>query len=144
LFLLLQAYSRLVLLAGGTGITPLFQIASSLLHNRANKTHVTLLSFSKCDQDVCLYQDLVSLHGIGSTYCTLKFFVSNLSSPNICKDVYEGSVRLFTAQQLLLHVGVPVSETTMFCISGPRDWMVATRSLLKQGGVLDSHILAWT
>jgi ferredoxin-NADP reductase len=141
---LLQAYSHLVLLAGGTGVTPMFQIASSILHNPANKTHVTMLSFSTGDQDICLYQDLVSLQGLGATFFTLKFFASALSAANARQDVNQGSMRLFTSQQLLEHAGVPVSEATMFCISGPRDWIIATQSLLKEGGVLDSRILAWS
>ncbi len=121
----------------------MFQIASSILHNPANQTHVTLLSFSKGDQDICLYPDLLSLNGLGANSCTLKFFASKISSSNTRKNVQEGSMRTFTAQQLLEQVGFPISETTMFCICGPRDWIFATQSLLKEGGVRDNQILAW-
>jgi NAD(P)H-flavin reductase len=133
-----------VLIAGGTGITPMLQLASALLHNPANKTHVTLLSFSKSNQDICLYQDLVNLHGRSSVSFTLTFFASKLSAVDAREGVIEGSIRAFTATQLLEYAGVPISESTMFCICGPLEWMIFTQRLLQQGSVSENHILTWT
>jgi NAD(P)H-flavin reductase len=155
---LLQAFTHLVLLAGGTGITPMYQIASAALRNAANKTHVTLLSFSKHDQDACLYQELIDLqvqavhrhHSTPSSSVAapvssplnLKFLAGELSA-DAREGFVKGSVRSLNAQQLFELIGAPVSETTVFCMCGPRDWITATQSLLKHGGVHDSQMLAW-
>ena len=130
-----------MLLAGGTGITPMLQIASSTLLKSANQTHITLLSFSSNESDICLHEDLVRL---GAAHCTLKFFASTLSAASTRQGVAKGSMRNFTAQQLLEHAaGVPVSETTMFCMCGPRDFIDKAKKLLSAGGVPDSRVLAW-
>ncbi len=139
-----QAFAHLVLLAAGTGITPMLQIASATLSNPSNKSHITLLSFSTNDQDVCLYQDLVDMQNLSSSTFTLKLFASQLSSAGARVGVVKGSTRSLTAQQLLQHAGVPNFETTCFCMCGPSDWMAATQQLLQQGGALADHILAWT
>ena len=147
-----------MLLAGGTGITPMYQIASAALRNAADKTHVTLLSFSKRDQDACLYQELIDLQGQAvhrhhsapsssvaapvSSPLNLKFLAGELSA-DAREGFVKGSVRSLNAQQLLELIGAPVSETTVFCMCGPRDWITATQRLLKHGGVHDSHMLAW-
>jgi cytochrome-b5 reductase len=134
----------LVLLAGGTGITPMLQIASSTLLNPTNQTHITLLSFSSDEKDICLHEDLVRLQERGADHCTLKFFASTLPAASARQDVAQGSLRKFTAQQLLEHAaGVPVSETTMFCMCGPRDFIDKAKKLLSEGGVPDSRVLAW-
>ena len=147
----------MVLLAGGTGITPMFQIASAALRNPDVKSHVTLLSFSKHDQDVCLYQELIDLQAaprhhpspVSSVAATissalnLKFFASELSAADTRKGFIKGSMRSLSAQQLLEHIGAPVSETTCFCMCGPRYWITATHSLLRLGGVHESHMFAW-
>lgn len=132
-----------MLLAGGTGITPMLQIASSTLLKSANQTHITLLSFSSNESDICLHEDLVRLQ-LGAAHCTLKFFASTLSAASTRQGVAKGSMRNFTAQQLLEHAaGVPVSETTMFCMCGPRDFIGSAKKLLRDGGVPDSRVLAW-
>jgi ferredoxin-NADP reductase len=141
---LLQAFAHLVLIAGGTGITPMLQLASATLHNPANKSHVTLLSFSKSNQDICLYRDLVNLHSRSSASFALKFFASKLYSGEANESVIEGSIRAFTATQLLDYAGAPISESTMFCVCGPLEWTISTQRLLQQGGVSENHILTWT
>ncbi len=133
-----------MLLAAGTGITPMLQIASATLRNPSNKSHITLLSFSTNDQDVCLYQDLVDLQSLSSSSFTLKLFASQLSATSARVGVVKGSIRSLTAQQLLQHAGVPNFETTAFCLCGPSECMAATQQLLRQGGALDDRILAWT
>jgi ferredoxin-NADP reductase len=141
---LLQAFAHLVLIAGGTGITPMLQLASATLHHHANQSHVTLLSFSKSNQDICLYRDLVNLHSRCSASFTLKFFASKLHSGEANEGVIEGSIRAFTATQLLDYAGAPISESTMFCVCGPLEWTISTQRLLQQGGVSANHILTWT
>ena len=139
-----QTFSTLVLLAAGTGITPMLQIASSTLRNPCNKSRIVLLSFSKNDHDVCLHQDLIDLKRLSPPSFTLKFFASQLSAANPHEGVVQGSMRALTAQMLLEHAGVPTLETTAFCMCGPSDWIAVTQQLLKRGGVPDNHILAWT
>jgi hypothetical protein len=72
----------------------------------------------------------------------LKFLAGELSA-DAREGFVKGSVRSLNAQQLFELIGAPVSETTVFCMCGPRDWITATQSLLKHGGVHDSHMLAW-
>lgn len=139
-----QTFSTVVLLAAGTGITPMLQIASSTLRNPCNKSRIILLSFSKNDQDVCLHQDLIDLKRLSSPSFTLKFFASQLSAANPHEGVVQGSMQAFTAQMLFEHAGVPSLETTVFCMCGPSGWIAVTQELLRKGGVPDNHILAWT
>jgi cytochrome-b5 reductase len=133
-----------VLIAAGTGITPLFQIARAILTNPANKAHVTILSFSTHDKDICLYQDLINLQCVSSAFCKLVFFASKLSAAKPRESVIESSTRSITALRLLQHVGDFVPETTLFCLSGPANWIAAARNLLEEGKVDGSRVLVWT
>ncbi len=132
-----------MLLAAGTGITPMLQIAASSLRHASNQSHITLLSFSSNDQDVCLYRDLVDLQAQNLSFFTLKLFASQLPAANAREGVVCGSIRTLTAQQLLQHAAVPNLDTAAFCMCGPSGWMEATQELLEESGVSASRILAW-
>lgn len=138
----MQAFTDVVLLAGGTGVTPMFQIASAALNNPSNKSRFIILSFSKNEHDICMHEDLIELQRKHSASLTVTFFASQLSA-SAEEGVTSGSMRSFSSQQLLDCVGSFPAETTVFCMCGPRDWMAAARALLEQGGVPSRCIHAW-
>jgi ferredoxin-NADP reductase len=136
-----QAFTHVVLLAGGTGITPLFQIASAALCNPANTAHFITLSFSKSDGDICMHQDLRDLQAQHPTYLTLKFLVSDMTGA--LDSGIKGSIRTLSAQQLLQHAAAPVCPSSLFCTCGPSDFTQAVIALLDQGGVHRDQVLEW-
>jgi cytochrome-b5 reductase len=138
----LQAFADVVLLAGGTGITPMYQIASAALANPANKSRFVILSFSKNDRDICMHHDLADLQLKNPSALRVKFFASEVSASPDC-SVCLGSVRSFSAQQLLEHAGAAVCDSTVFCMCGPREFMASARILLEQAGAHASHVHAW-
>jgi ferredoxin-NADP reductase len=136
-----QAFAHVVLLAGGTGITPMFQIASAALCNPVSTAHFIILSFSKSDRDICMHQDLLDLQARYPTYLTLKFIVSDMTGA--LDSVIKGSIRTLPAQQLLQHAAAPVCPSSVFCTCGPSDFTATVIALLGQGGVPRDQVLAW-
>lgn len=103
------------MLAGGTGITPMFQILSAALCNPVNTAHFIILSFSKSDRDICMHQDLLELQAGYPTYLTLKFLVSNMTGA--LDSVINGSVRTLPAQQLLPFSTLPPLYAQVPCFA---------------------------
>ena len=53
-----NAYEKIGLIAGGSGITPMYQLAETILQNPEDKTKVTLLFANKTPQDILLKERL--------------------------------------------------------------------------------------
>lgn len=54
-------YKSIGMIAGGTGIAPMFQVARHLLRNPNNKTEISLIYASKTRKDVLLGNELIEL-----------------------------------------------------------------------------------
>lgn len=54
-------YKNLVLVAGGAGITPMFQVLRSVLDNPEDKTHVRLIYANKTEADILMRTELDTL-----------------------------------------------------------------------------------
>ncbi|KAK0377618.1 oxidoreductase NAD-binding domain-containing protein [Colletotrichum limetticola] len=52
-----NSYSHITLIAGGAGITPIYQLAQGILRNPEDKTAITLVFGVNSDQDVLLKQE---------------------------------------------------------------------------------------
>jgi ferredoxin-NADP reductase len=120
----------------------MYQIASAALANPANKSRFVILSFSKNDHDICMRHDLADLQLKNPSALRVKFFASQVSSSPEC-SVLLGSVRTFTAKQLLEQADAPISDSTVFCTCGPKEFMASARALLEQAGVHASNVHAW-
>lgn len=56
-----NSYKRIVMLAAGTGIAPLYQVMRGITENEEDETFITLLYASKCFSEMLLRDELLSL-----------------------------------------------------------------------------------
>ena len=49
---------KLSMIAGGTGITPMFQLIKNILHNPEDKTEISLIFSNKTNKDILLRKEL--------------------------------------------------------------------------------------
>jgi cytochrome-b5 reductase len=73
-----NAIDHLIMVAGGTGITPMYQLASSILETD-KKTLITLLYANKSQQDILLKKELDEMHEKYENF-TVKYTLENYAS----------------------------------------------------------------
>lgn len=56
-----NAFARVTLIAGGAGVTPVYQLAQGILRNPADRTAVTLVLGVNSDRDVLLRDEFAAL-----------------------------------------------------------------------------------
>lgn len=76
------AYSHYGLVCGGTGITPLIQLAKKVLENEV--ATVTLVTFNKTSEDILLREELEVLAKAYPTRLKVKHCVESGEIPGIC------------------------------------------------------------
>lgn len=59
--IMLNEYKNVLMIAGGTGLTPMYQILKEHIYSGINTTDYTLLFLNKTDEDVFLLSELESL-----------------------------------------------------------------------------------
>lgn len=127
---------RLVLVAGGSGITPLASIARTLLASEP-QTRVALVYGNRGERDVILRGALAAL----ATEHAPRFVVRHvLEAP---PPGWTGGVGRLDAPALareLDGMGEPDAPTTEYFLCGPAPMMVAARGLLEGRGVAPARI----
>lgn len=63
------------MLAGGTGVTPMYQVANAILKNPADKTKITLLFANVSADDILIEEELSNLQALSPQFqvyiCTM-------------------------------------------------------------------------
>jgi ferredoxin-NADP reductase len=130
------------MISGGTGITPMLQIANHVLQDSADNTKLSLLSFTNTVADIMLGDTLRSLAKNSRGALKLKFITSHGSNHELSlhSDVELGSMRSMSINDLERLLNVPTGAETMICICGPDGFVTAAQEKLKERY---ENILVW-
>ena len=81
------------MLAGGTGVTPMYQVANAILKNPADKTKITLLFANVSADDILIEEELTNLQALSPQFqvCTCDFAPFLLAVMTLlCLEIFKG------------------------------------------------------
>ncbi|ODV85730.1 hypothetical protein CANARDRAFT_7105 [[Candida] arabinofermentans NRRL YB-2248] len=107
-----NSYKELTLIAGGTGIAPMYQLIHGVLKNKEDKTKLTLLYGSKTPEDILLKETLDELAKTHPDQFKVTYFVDTAG-----KGV-EGVTEGFITKDVLSKIPGPSDESHVF-VCGP-------------------------
>ena len=138
-----RGVGHLALVAGGTGITPMLQIANHVLQDGADATQMSLLSFHNSYEDILLSGTLRGLAAGSGGGLRLKFVCSNVGGKELLAhgDVARGSMRALSGKQLAALLGVPQGAGTVVCLCGPDGFVQRARELLEP--LFPGNVIVW-
>jgi len=121
------------MISGGTGITPMLQVANHVLQDPLDATRLSLLSFTNTVPDIMLGETLRALAAGSRGALRLAFVATHAREDELAAhaDVARGSMRSMGADELERLLGVPRGERTMICICGPDGFVKSARALLE-------------
>ncbi|RMZ87495.1 hypothetical protein DV736_g5277, partial [Chaetothyriales sp. CBS 134916] len=103
----------LAMIAGGTGITPMWQVIRTICGNPEDETRITLLYVNRTQGDILLRDEISSLAAQFPNKLKVHYFVSDEQDPG-----WIGECGRITAQRLALLLP-PVSKTAKYLVCGP-------------------------
>jgi nitrate reductase (NAD(P)H) len=122
----------LSMIAGGTGITPMWQIASQILADPEDKTQVKLLFANRNEEDILLCKELDG-HAQKHSNFTVHYTLSGRTPAE-----WKYSTGRINEAMLREHV-FPASDTTLALLCGPQGMIdVAAKPNLTKMGYKDS------
>ena len=132
------------LVAGGTGITPMLQIANHVLQDGADPTKMSLLSFHNTYADILLSDTLRGLAAGSRGALALKFVCTHAEERDVkcaARDVVRASMRKLSGEALVKLLGLPTGEGTVVCLCGPDGFVQHARGLLEPA--FGGRIIVW-
>lgn len=126
-------HRQIVMLAGGSGITPMYQVLKEIARDPADKTKVLLLFANRTEDDVILQSELDKLAAEHDNI-TVKYLIS---APK------RGTSRGYITEELLKAELPPPSEDAMVFVCGPEGFYKAISGLKnpdKSQGELDGYL----
>lgn len=118
----LAPVKNLCLVGGGSGITPLWQIAQAILSNANDHTQVSLIYANKAEEDILLKKEIDAAAAKHDNF-TVSYTVSTSS------DGWEGNVGRITENML------PKSSTVdMVLLCGPSGMLTACKTMCINNG----------
>ncbi|KAF5744953.1 NADH--cytochrome b5 reductase 1-like [Tripterygium wilfordii] len=92
------------MLAGGTGITPMFQVARAILENPKDKTNISLIYANVAHEDILLKEELDNL---ASNFPNQFSVYHVLNQP---PEGWEGGVGFISKEMIKMHCPAPASD----------------------------------
>lgn len=118
--------SVVLLLAAGSGITPVFSLLREILFHRSQQ--VALVYSGHSETDTIFYQELKALAAQFPSRFTLLFLHSN------SKDLYRARLNKYLLAELI-HQYLPIKASAFVYVCGPHDYMQMARITLLTEGV---------
>ncbi|GKU20502.1 unnamed protein product [Fusarium langsethiae] len=112
-----NSHPHITLIAGGCGITPLFQLAQGILRDPEEKTRMTLIFGARSDKDVLLKKELDGFAKEFPERFEVKYTVSN---PAQGSELRKGRVDKGLLEEVLGPKGVVGRDTKVF-VCGPKE-----------------------
>jgi cytochrome-b5 reductase len=135
-----RGMTHIAMLSGGTGITPMLQMANHVLQDKADPTIMTLLAFTTTVADIMLQDTLQDLQAASSGRLDVKYICSKAAPEETGRNVLKGSMRELSGGALVDLLGVPTGEGTMVCICGPDGFTEQAKALCDQRF---KNVLVW-
>jgi len=112
-----KTYKHVGMLAGGTGITPMLQLAQAVLKNPKDTTSLSLLFSNHTEDDILCREELDALAGKYPTRFKVWYTVTNLSKPPSAQWKYsKGRV---DAAMIKEHMPAPSPGQVFILLCGP-------------------------
>merc|ERR1719197_230802 len=108
-------YSKIGMLCGGTGITPMFQVIQHIMKNKADKTQVSLVYANVTEEDILLRKELETFAAEDSRFNV--YFT--LDKPN---DDWQQGKGFITTETIKEHLP-SASENCLVLLCGPPPMM---------------------
>jgi len=108
---------EIVMIAGGTGVTPMLQVAKKILSDPTDKTQITLLFANNTEQDILLKEQLTALQNKHENFSVKHV----LWKPS---DKWRGLTGTISADVIKRFVPAP-SKETLVMVCGPPPFMQA-------------------
>lgn len=118
--------SSFVMICGGSGITPIFQVFRAVMQDREDTTFCTVLNGNRREEDILCREELDSLAGLKSQYCNL---IHTLTSPSPEWTGQRGRI----SESMLIAEAQP-AEGRIALICGPEAMEASARDNLKKIG----------
>lgn len=105
-------WSRVGMIAGGTGITPMYQLIQSILENPKDKTKISLIYANNQRRDILLANELMELQ---KTYTNFHVYLTLLDVPRR----WLGGIGYINKAMLQTFMPLPSERNIKVLISGP-------------------------
>mmetsp|Transcript_30195 Transcript_30195/g.85278 ORF Transcript_30195/g.85278 Transcript_30195/m.85278 type:complete len:298 (-) Transcript_30195:16-909(-) len=115
--------SAIGMIAGGTGITPMYQVLKAALEDEQDRTQFHLIFANVTADDILLKEELDAMVGAATGRLSV-FYVLNECPPG-----WEGGQGFVTEEMIKQHLPAP-AEDIMVCRCGPPPMNAAMRKLL--------------
>lgn len=125
-------YRKLGMIAGGTGITPCWQVFRELLADPEDTTEISLIFANVTEDDILLRDELDELAATEPRFSV--YYVLNETPED-----WAGGEGYVTAAMISEQIGAP-SDTTLFCHCGPPPMNKAIKTHLVGLGVKDTNV----
>lgn len=121
--------SRLGMIAGGTGITPMYQIILAILENSKDKTKIDLIFGNVNEEDILLREHLESLAQNHSDQLRIHYVLNN--KPN---DSWTGGVGFVTKDMINEYLPPVSDKSSKILLCGPYAMVQAMKKNLTELG----------
>ncbi|KAF8746294.1 hypothetical protein AX14_000085 [Amanita brunnescens Koide BX004] len=120
--------AHLSMIAGGTGITPMYQVLRAILANPADKTTVSLIYANVNQEDILLRSELDKLAQAHANQFTLYYVLNNPPAP------WAGGVGFVTKDHIKRFLPNPTEGDSKLLICGPPPMVTAMKKNLEDLG----------
>jgi cytochrome-b5 reductase len=111
-------YTHIGMIAGGTGITPMYQLIRGVLDNPKDKTELSLIYANNSRKDILLANELITLQ---KTYSSFNAYLTLLDVP----ARWLGGVGYVNSEMIKTFMPKPNTPKTMILVCGPPPMMKA-------------------
>ncbi|CAI7881780.1 unnamed protein product [Closterium sp. NIES-54] len=121
------------MIAGGTGVTPMFQVARAILENPADCTSISLIFANVTADDILLKDELEALHKSAPDRFSIYYV---LNQP---PEGWSGGVGFVTPAMIQQHIPAPAPDV-MVLRCGPKPMNQAMAAALEELGYLSDSL----
>lgn len=131
---------RLGMICGGTGVTPMFQVAKYILADPTDETEVSLLVANVSEDDILLQDELTELVTAHPTRFKVHYTVDKIVGD---KAAWQGSVGFVSDTMIAAHLPAALDDTVVFMCGPPPMLKFACVPNLQKLGHTDANIIAF-
>lgn len=124
-----------VMICGGSGITPIYQVFRAIMEDPSDKTTCTLLDGNRTERDILLRRELDSLASRDQDHCRLLYMLTDGS------EGWTGLRGRISEELIREHVAPQEGKMALIC--GPPGMEAATKAGLIKNGWRDEEILTF-
>ncbi|KAL4915555.1 hypothetical protein BDW62DRAFT_219339 [Aspergillus aurantiobrunneus] len=124
---------KFVMICGGTGITPVFQVLRAIMQDGQNETRCVLLDGNRLEEDILLRGELEAIEAQSDGKCTVVHTLTKAS------EGWSGRRGRIDEELIREHAGTP-DEQTMVLVCGPEAMEKASKKILLSLGWAETNL----